>query len=297
MKKRLFIAPILLGVLLSACEKHRDELPIEIKPTGSSFVAEIKDKNASLELASHSDFSVSGSKIVIDKLPDFRGAYTYQWFFSSANGHLMDRIHDEETDYKLGLSTVSDGMDFYKFTFFVKNTGKSNESFKMKIEYDEEYLSYYKNSNIDEYLRLMVFNGDNTPEIFARRSKTFYDTYHDDKEDYVSGPEGTSNYYGEAYLFDEEPLLTSFTTMLGPDSMRMYTLLFWLEGYDNECKNVPDEAYLNIKVSIEYSEAKNPSEEEKKNPSEEAKSSSFQRIVYQLKTLVMIIRKSVKILI
>ena len=246
MKKRMLIAPVLLGVLLAGCGNKDDTNATKEKQY--DFCVEVKDKD-SLKLSTDSTFKDLESKLGVEEVPSFASAFTYGWFLNSSKGYTFDKIHSEETDYKLGFSSVNGGMGFFKYTFFIKNKGESNTSYNMDIQLEKSLFD--KQSEIYEYLRLMVFEGDKTPTIYAHRSKTRYDYSHEIYHEYVSGPEGTSYYYGEAELFESDTLLASISSSLHVNESRMITLLFWLEGEDADCKDMPDEAYLNIKVSIE----------------------------------------------
>ena len=55
---------------------------------------------------------------------------------------------------------------------------------------------------------------------------------------------------GKAELFRSETVLVSLRNTLEPDQIRMYTLVFWLEGDDPECNLIPDEASLRIGATI-----------------------------------------------
>ena len=242
MMKRFFFVPILIGALLVGCKEPENKI-VEANPT-SSFLVEINDKNSSLKLATNSDFNEAGKKLVKKDLPGFTEAFTYQWFLSTIKGGSFDNIHNSDTDYTLGLTGSGDGLMFLKCTFFVKNEGDSNFDFKMNIELANQ------NANYIEYLRLMVFEGDTTRTIYGHRSKSRYDASNEICKEYISGPEGTVSYFGEAELFETETVLASISNNLKTNESRMYTLLFWLEGEDNECKDVPEDAYLNAKVNI-----------------------------------------------
>ena len=240
--KRIAIAPLLVGALLVGCKEPESDI-VEIKPK-SSFLVEINDNNSSLKLATNPKFNQTSKKLVKDKLPQFTETFTYQWFLSTRKEYLFENVHNSDTDYTLGLAGAGDGLYFLKYTFFVKNEGDSNLDFKMNIELANQ------NANYIEYLRLMVFEGDTTRTIYGHRSKSRYDASNEICKECISGPEGTVSYFGEAELFETETVLASISNNLKTNESRMYTLLFWLEGEDNECKDVPDEAYLNAKVSI-----------------------------------------------
>ena len=240
--KRIAIAPLLVGALLAGCKEPENKI-VEANPT-SSFLIKLKDNNSSLKLATNSDFNEASKKLVKQDLPGFTEAFTYQWFLNTQKGYTFDKVHSENTNYTLGLTSKKDGLMFLKHTFFVKNEGDSNSSFTMDIELADQNVNYI------EYLRLAVFNGTNTPTIYALRSKTRYDSSREIYKEYVSGPEGTVNYFGEAELFETETVLTTVSNSLSANETKMVTLLFWLEGEDAQCIDLPKDAYLNVKVNI-----------------------------------------------
>ena len=240
--KRIAIAPLLVGALLVGCKEPENKI-VEVNPT-SSFLIELNDNNSSLKLATNSVFNETGKKLVKQDLPGFTEAFTYQWFLNTQKGYTFDKVHSENTDYTLGLTSEKDGLMFLKYTFFVKNEGDSNSGFTMDIELADQNVDYI------EYLRLAVFNGTNTPTIYAHRSKARYDSSREIYKEYIAGPEGTVSYFGEAELFETETLLATVSNSLSANETKMVTLLFWLEGNDNELKDVPKDAYLNAKVNI-----------------------------------------------
>ena len=240
--KRIAIAPLLVGALLVGCKEPENKI-VEVNPT-SSFLIKLKDNNSSLKLATNSDFNEAGKKLVKQDLPRFTEVLAYQWFLNSQKGYSFDRVHSENTDYTLGLTSEKDGLMFLKYTFFVKNEGDSNCGFTMDIELADQNVNYI------EYLRLAVFNGTDIPTIYAHRSKTRYDSSGEIYKEYISGPEGTVNYFGEAELFETETVLATVSNSLSANETKMVTLLFWLEGADDECRDIPEDAYLNAKVNF-----------------------------------------------
>ena len=54
---------------------------------------------------------------------------------------------------------------------------------------------------------------------------------------------------GEAEIFDGTNI-TGISSSIDADENRMITLLFWLEGDDPECKDVPDNVLLNVEANI-----------------------------------------------
>ena len=126
--------------------------------------------------------------------------------------------------------------------------------YESNIHYDMSVELENKNSNEQinyvEYLRLMVFEGGTTPTIYAHRSKSRFDATNEIYKEYVSGPLGAVDYYGEAELFESDTVLVSLDRTMNAQESKMITLLFWLEGLDNECKDLPENVYLDAKVKF-----------------------------------------------
>ena len=250
--KRMCYIPLLLGCLLTSCScvtTHKSGNKVNVdNDSNKGFYVEV-DKNASqLKLYTDSDFKKPESKLVIDQRPKFTGVFSYQWFLNSSRGYSFDKLNSEETDYKIGFSNDSNGFSFFKYTFFVKNVGESNVEYNMSVELENKNSN--EQINYVEYLRLMVFEGETTPTIYAHRSKSRFDATNEIYKEYVCGPVGTVNYYGEAELFESDTVLVSLDRSMNAQESKMITLLFWLEGGDNECKDLPEYAYFDAKVNF-----------------------------------------------
>jgi len=187
----------------------------------------------------------------VNDLDSFTAAYSYKWFLNESKGYTFDKIHSEETSSNLGESSLGTGLGFFKYTFYIKNSGSIDATYDMDIELTENVKPKNGAASLDEYLRLGIFEGNvEKPIVYARRSKSRYDATHETYKEYIAGPEGTINFYGEAELFETESVLASISNNLKTNESRMYTLLFWLEGEDKECKDLPDEASLRIGATI-----------------------------------------------
>ena len=223
-----------------------------------TFTVSLKNSGVSLTMFQHVDLQEQEETtyLSINNLDSFTAAYSYKWFKNDSKGYTFDKIHSEESSYELGKSQIGTGLGFFKYTFYIKNSGSIDATYDMDIELTENIKPQNGAASLDEYLRLAIFEGafqGNTvkdPVVYARRSKSRYDASHETYKEYVSGPEGTTNYFGEAELFESDSLLATVTNSLKTNEYRMYTLLFWLEGEDNECKDLPDQASLRIGATI-----------------------------------------------
>ncbi|MCR5309517.1 MAG: hypothetical protein K6E21_05360 [Bacilli bacterium] len=244
---RLTIIPILMGTLLGGCKEDK----VEVTSVNSdNFTIRVDEKKTSLIIGSDSNFKNSNKKLISNNFPELSNIYTYSWFLNEAKGNTFDKIHSEKTDTKLGLESDNSGLCFLKYTFFIKNDDDSDVMYNMNIQLNKHSLLFKKESDEIEYLRLMVFEDDKSPVVYAHRSKTRYDATNEIYKEYISGPEGTTNYFGEAELFESDTLLATVSNNLKSGESKMYTLLFWLEGADDDLKEVPDNTFLNIDVNI-----------------------------------------------
>ena len=232
--KRLHLAPFLLGIILTACSctiVRKSDL--EKKNEKGIFALRLENDETSLTMDVHSSFD-SPSLYAEDTDIKSLKPYSYVSFDDSA-ATKFSNIHNEYTDTSIGETTG--GLSFYKFTFFLKNTGQETNSYYLDVKLKDD-----KNIGYDEYLRVMVFEGLNKQTVYAKRSNI------------TSGVEKEKITFDEASelaeLFNDKEDIINISNSLDADENRKYTMLFWLEGSDPECKDLPDNIYLNVEVNI-----------------------------------------------
>lgn len=221
-----------------------------------TFTINLKNDGVALSMDTHKTFDNPTSYLSAAGFDKISGPYNYSWFVTpdpETHIRLRDRLHSEDTDYTLGRDSNENGIRFFKYTFYIKNTGALHAGFDMNINLNENLAPKNGAQPLDQYLRIMVFEDDNDPVIYAHYSLTLDPGPDFDYREYVTkGPEAEQdgNYFGKAELFRSETVLVSLRNTLEPDQIRMYTLVFWLEGDDPECNLIPDEASLRIGATI-----------------------------------------------
>lgn len=216
-----------------------------------SFTVNLANEGVSLAIDEHSSFDKSTTYLHVSDIGAITGPHSYVWFETSEK-YSFKQIHDENTQFKMGNSENENGVRFFKYTFFIKNTGSIHATYDMDVNLVEN-VKPNNSYGLDEYLRLMIFEGQGEDEnrtVYARRSLTKYNVDQEIYKENICGAEGSGNYRGEAELFVDDTLLARRTNELDAGQMRMYTILFWLEGEDPECQLVPDKASLRLGVSI-----------------------------------------------
>ena len=241
--KRILFVPI-LGMLLTACEV------VTIVNNNSSAITSGKiavrvdnDDTSSLKMSTRSSFDSSSLFMEVTDIPKLEDVYTYAWFEKTPMC-TFEQVHNENTDYTISKSTSDKNIKFVKYTFFLKNEGTEDVNYYIDIN-----LIGCDKSGVDEYIRVMVFEGQNKQTVYAKRSLSRTEDANNPIKEYVSGQPGTDNDFGQAELFDGSNV-TGISSSLSSDEKRMYTLLFWLEGSDPECNKVPENFFLNVETNI-----------------------------------------------
>ena len=232
--RRMYFVPILFGALLTGCTIVTSN-DIKTKNNSGKFAIRMDNDDTSLKLDVHSSFDSLTDFIEDTDIPTFSGPYTYKSFSESTNKKFSD-IHNEYTESLLGKN--DEGIQFYKFTFFIKNNGDSDVKYYMDIN----LLDVDKN-NVGECLRVLSFEGPNKQTVYAKSSKT--DSSNEGKE--LIDPCNES--LGTAEIIKENEISIGPNTLSSEENIK-FTLLFWLEGNDPECKDLPNNIFLNVEVNI-----------------------------------------------
>lgn len=225
-----------------------------------TFTINLKNEGVELAMVYPSNSEDETTYINATGLDSFVGAYTYEWFFSSKTCGI-DQIHNLDTSYTIaqetdGLDGEGVGLRFFKISFLVRNVGVLNASYDLTVNLTSNTQPMNSDAvSVDEYLRVWILEGENdrTGTVFAHYSN---EREPDEKgrkytKEYVSGKEGDYDYHGEAELFNLDGReLAKVTNSLSSTQERMYTLVFWLEGKDPECSNIPKNASLRIGATI-----------------------------------------------
>ena len=118
-----------------------------------TFTINLKSEGVSLSMDTHKNFENPTTYLSAAGFDKISGPYSYGWFDSIG----FNNIHNEDTDYTLGKDTNENGIRFFKYTFYIKNTGTLHAGFDMEINLNENLAPKNGAQPLDQYLRLMVF--------------------------------------------------------------------------------------------------------------------------------------------
>ena len=238
-----------------------------------TFTVSLKNSEVSLALVNQKDSKDYSTYLrVNDSTPYIE--YSYDFF-----RHDLAEIDDEKNTYEdIGreesnyydttLGKMVDGtvVDFFKYTFYVKNVGTKTASYDMKVSIDDRTRADDNSGRgLDDTLRVMVFENDADSDehnyrVFAKSAKVNnYD---------INGKEVDQelivSYKGNNQASEEYPLAENFktgsntiieyknTNFVRNDMMR-YTIVIWLEGGDPQSQpddEPPQGATLRLGVDI-----------------------------------------------
>lgn len=234
-----------------------------------TFTVSLDNANVALTLSENSSFARKESFLHIDALPKW-GESTY---YDLPADELVD---NEETDYLYGAQLDPDTGDierlnFFKYTFFVKNVGNVAARYTLKINIIDNQPSV-EGEDISDTMRVMLYQNlqrsdEHEKVVYAKRAERdrqrVNDSNSEDDPDYlierkepisIREDEATKAYPfpGYAELFESDTVIatTSVDTFVVNEVMR-YTLVMWLEGYDgNSLGHAPEGAKMKLGVDI-----------------------------------------------
>lgn len=228
-----------------------------------TFTVNLKTNSVELAMSLTSDFKETTTYLVVGNMAPM-DTVCY-WDFK--NGVFdMSQIDNEGTTFEKFAYRNEDGsiraLPFFKYTFFLGNTGKTAARYSMKINILDNQPDSVTRKTLDEIIRLVVLEDgvptDNTVYALKSTVGTHHepgDYEHLTDQEYVCGDPDKPNkdkYAGLCTSFKDLTMMSiDRNNFLGGDSKR-YTVLFWLEGDDAECTgSAPKDAKLKIGVDIQ----------------------------------------------
>lgn len=226
-----------------------------------TFTVSLETGNVKLTLCEKSDFADSTSYLRVNELAYFQ-EYTYSGFAKIGD----DVIDSENSGLEIGANKNKEGnitsLNFFKYTFFVKNVGDVPCQYHFAINIlDQSYTD--DGRAIDETLRLTLYENssvnDHEKTTYGKRAVMPHEG-EDGQPDFrspisVSEAEATAAnpFQGYAEMFQTSTVITSF---MNPEfkinEVKRYTIVIWLEGFrSSNLIEAPVGAKINIGVNID----------------------------------------------
>ena len=206
--------------------------------------------------------------------------YTYE-----SLKYRADVLDDEQTPYNVGeyeytyLDRASGkmktgkGLEFLKYTFYVKNLGSKTASYKLKVNInDRTRADDNSGRSLDDTLRVMVFQNEANKDthnylVYAKKAaENNYDINGNvTNREFIAKYDERTNRETEEYplaeVFNDGNTIAEYevNNFVKDDIMR-YTVVIWLEGADPQ--SIPTEEYpegATLKLAIDISAYENSS--------------------------------------
>lgn len=213
---------------------------------------EAGDVNISL---SEKESGSRSSFLRVNSLAPFE-EFTYSRFEAKYGDAVID---NEDSAYTLGAnySTKKAGVitsyDFFKYTFYVINTGNSKVGYSFALNIQDNVKSADGRSLLDT-LRVTIYE-DGVKTIYGKRDSVPHGQDNDDYRPPISADEGEPDFTGYVdKTFTSTDAVTSFSGKeLNVDQARRYTIVTWLEGFrsgKDDQKDAPKGATIKLGVEI-----------------------------------------------
>lgn len=232
-----------------------------------TFTVSLNTGNVKLSLSEKSSFNSSSSFLRINGLVPY-GQTTYTKLPDDAI------IDSEDSTYLLGAHYEADGetlksLDFFKYTFYVKNSGTVSAEYNLRIKISENKTST-DGRKLDSLLRVMLYENDaygneHNHTVYAKASES----PNEDEEgnpvfnEYISmnkeqAQKAGVEFPGFAEMFESSSVVATIPVKyFDQNNMKRYTIVTWLEGYDPQADGeAPEGANLQLGVEINAYENK-----------------------------------------
>ena len=224
-----------------------------------TFTVSLESRNVDLTLLEKKDSTYSTSFLRVNSLVPFQ-EFTYSYFDNYGGDEVID---SEESGAFIGANyspddpTTISSLNFFKYTYFVKNVGKVPAMYDWSVKVTDNVLSPDGRSLLDT-LRVTIYV-DGVKKVYGKALSTpRYDS--EGKADYcppisVDKQDATDEFPFMGYVndvFTSSEVITTFREEnLDVNESRRYTIVAWLEGFRSSNEEfAPRGATIKLGVEI-----------------------------------------------
>lgn len=216
-----------------------------------TFTVSLKNSEVRLSLSKTKDFGTPSTFLRIDKLQSFEET-TYK------NLPGDDVLDNEQTPATYGVNKDPEtgdevSMNYFKYTFYIRNSGEKTAQFNMSINFEDRSKSDDGSERmLDDTLRVMLYENDvidgqedtHTKYIYAKESAEYNIDMEGNKvlKEFVSSYPYENKEDKNHPLVDESFVSGSTVAKISAKNfkkgdIKRYTLVVWLEGEDPQSTN------------------------------------------------------------
>ena len=228
-----------------------------------TFTVSLNTGNVELALSDSIEYQKRDTYLRIDSIPTFH-EFSYSSLPNDAD------LDSQEHNYLYGAIIDDDtgeakSLNYFKYTFFVKNIGQINAKYVLKINITDNKAGD-GGRTLDDTLRVMLYENDaydndsHNKVVYAKKAAV-HRIDEDGNANFqepisISEEDATESepFMGYAEMFESPNVVTTLTVAnFKPDEIRRYTIVNWLEGYDPQSNNYsapPKGARIKLGVEI-----------------------------------------------
>ena len=221
-----------------------------------TFTVSLESRNVDIALSEKQASGSNSSFLRVDQLWPFQ-----EFTYSDFDNRFEDLIDTEDTDYTIGANKNDkgeyDSLNFFKYTFYVKNVGTLPAKYDFKLNILDDVKSDDGRSLIDT-MRVMVYE-DGERTVYGKEDRIPHTdeygranfnapisiTEYDAEKEHVEFP-------GYAEKFVSSKVVTTFSRLtINVGEAKRYTVVSWLEGFRSSNKETaPKGATIKLGVEI-----------------------------------------------
>lgn len=236
------------------------------------FNVGISNDGVELALSKDGTFDDKSTFIGLDKLPSY-DIYSIDTLKEKYSDETLDNVssNNDHTGKKVDSEGNIIGLYFFKYTFFVKNTGTTTADYDLTFNIVDAKKPSNVNYGLDDIMRVRFYSNavsSNTSDSLLHEYKTYAKegkdphTSSDSVDPFYNSCIGESvngicvdgyatNFSSSAIILKEN--IQSFKS----NEIRRYTYIIWMEGHDTEASGTkPIDGFLKLNINIEGYEAK-----------------------------------------
>lgn len=221
-----------------------------------TFTVSLESRNVELTLLEKKDSSQFSSFLRVDTVVPFQ-EYTFKYFERDLGDDIDSVIDSDQTNSDLGKNLDDKSLNFFKYTYFIKNYGHRPAMYDWSVNILEDVASRDGRSLLDT-LRVMVYV-DGVRTIYGKSlSIPHYpeDDEHHEHPDYrapVSADKDDPEFFaGYAENITSSKVVTAFRGQdIDVGQTKRYTIVAWLEGFRSSNEDfAPRGATIKLGVEI-----------------------------------------------
>ena len=226
-----------------------------------TFTVSLETRDVDIALSEKRTAGTNSTFLRVDPIYPFQ-EFTYSDFDRRFGDEMID---SEDTDFSLGANLNAnneiDSLNFFKYTFYVKNVGTTPAKYDFKLNIADNVLSDDGRSLIDT-MRVMVYE-DGQKTVFGKgQTIPHKGTY--GEADYrppisINEYQATEAepFMGYAEVFTSSKVVTTFSRLtINVGEAKRYTIVSWLEGFQSSSTE-PAPKGATIKLGVEINAYEN----------------------------------------